>query len=251
MKKRSFWHPRAGVRHNARFLQANGRPMNIRIAQGHNPPHNTHGITVIIDVIRAFTTSHEAFLGGASHIYPVSTAKDAFRLQQSYPDGLLVGEVQALPIEGFDHGNSPWEIRHTDVRNRYLIMRTTNGVAATLRARDSREVLVAALVNAEATANYILRKDPETVLLVASHPTGDEDVACAEYLRGLLGGKGITLEQARRRTRSALAAEKFLSSQHPRLRPQDIDMAASSGGPGALVMSVCYHPIPRIDAIRS
>ena len=78
--------------------------MKISIAQGHNPPHNINGITVIIDVIRAFTTSHEAFLGGASHIYPVSSADDAFRLREDYREGLLVGEVQALPIDGFDHG---------------------------------------------------------------------------------------------------------------------------------------------------
>lgn len=56
--------------------------MQIKISQGHNPPHNIHGITVVIDVIRAFTTSHEAFLGGASHIYPVSTAEDAFALRK-------------------------------------------------------------------------------------------------------------------------------------------------------------------------
>ncbi|MBF5056858.1 phosphoric monoester hydrolase, partial [Alcanivorax sp. 521-1] len=177
--------------------------MEIKIAQGHNPPHNIHGITVVIDVIRAFTTSHEAFLGGASHIYPVATAEAAFQLRETYRDGLLVGEIQALPIDGFDHGNSPWEIRHTDVRGRYLIMRTTNGVTATLRARDSQQVLVGALANARATARYIRERNPETVVLVASHPTGDEDVACAEYLRGLLGGEGISLEQARERTRNA------------------------------------------------
>ena len=174
--------------------------MKISIAQGHNPPHNINGITVIIDVIRAFTTSHEAFLGGASHIY--------------------------------------------------LIMRTTNGVAATLRARDSRQVLVGALINAEATANYIREQNPDTVVLVASHPTGDEDVACAEYIRGLLGGEGISLEQARERTRNAFAAKKFLDGSHPRLRPQDIDMAASSAGPDALIMGVTYEPVPRIDVIR-
>jgi len=158
--------------------------------------------------------------------------------------------VQALPIDGFDHGNSPWEIRHTDVRGRYLIMRTTNGVAATLRARDSRQVLVGALINAEATANYIREQNPDTVVLVASHPTGDEDVACAEYIRGLLGGEGISLEQARERTRNAFAAKKFLDGSHPRLRPQDIDMAASSAGPDALIMGVTYEPVPRIDVIR-
>ena len=35
--------------------------MEVHIAQGHNPPHNIHGITVVIDVIRAFT-----FLGSAA-----------------------------------------------------------------------------------------------------------------------------------------------------------------------------------------
>ena len=223
--------------------------MQIKIAQGHNPPHNIHGITVVIDVIRAFTTSHVAFANGASHIYPVATAEDAFALRENYPEGLLVGEIEALPIEGFDYGNSPWEIQHTDVRDRYLIMRTTNGVAATLRARDSRQVLVGALINAEATVNYIRSRNPETVVLVASHPTGDEDVACAEYMSALLGGDGITLEEAQERTRNAFAAQKFLDGRHPRLRPQDIHMAASSAGPDALVMGVSYDPIPRIDVI--
>lgn len=243
------------VLHNARCAQAlstatAGPAMQIKISQGHNPPHNIHGITVVIDVIRAFTTSHEAFLGGASHIYPVSTAEDAFALRKEYPQGLLVGEIEALPIDGFDYGNSPWEMRHTDVRGRYLIMRTTNGVAATLRARDSREVLVGGLINAEATVNYIRERNPETVVLVASHPTGDEDVACAEYMSGLLGDKGITLEEAQHRTRHAFAAQKFLDGRHPRLRRQDIDMAASTAGPDALVMGVSYEPIPRIDVVR-
>ena len=33
-------------------------------------------------------------------------------------------------------------------------------------------------------------------------------------------------------------------------RPQDIDMAASSAGPDALIMGVTYEPVPRIDVIR-
>lgn len=223
--------------------------MKIHIAQGHTPPHNVHGITVIIDVIRAFTTSHQAFLGGLSHIFPVASSEDAFALRAHYPDALLVGEVQALPIAGFDLGNSPWEIKHTDLRGRHVIMRTTNGVTAALRAKDSRQVLVASLVNARATANYLLKQAPETVVLVASHPTGDEDVACAEYLRALLGGDGIALEDAQRRTRDSFAARKFLDASHPRLRPQDIHMACQDGGVEALVMGMTFDPVPRIEVV--
>ncbi|MGB1222163.1 MAG: hypothetical protein ACPG43_11510 [Alcanivoracaceae bacterium] len=38
--------------------------MDITLYRGHTPPANPDGITVVIDVIRAFTTAHEAFVGG-------------------------------------------------------------------------------------------------------------------------------------------------------------------------------------------
>ena len=220
--------------------------MDVLITQGHHPPSNPDGITVVIDVIRAFTTAHYAFVGGARHIYMVATAPEALDMKDANPDLLLAGEVDALPIDGFDFGNSPWEIQHADVRNRELVQRTTNGVIATLRARDSAEVLVAGLINAEATANYILRCAPATVVLVASHPTGDEDVACAQYISGLLGHEGISLDDAIRRTREAKAAIKFYDGSHPRLRGADIDMAASSAGPDGLIMPVEYDRSPKI-----
>ncbi|WP_290524057.1 2-phosphosulfolactate phosphatase [Alcanivorax sp.] len=223
--------------------------MEIHIAQGHNPPHNIHGITVVIDVIRAFTTCHHAFRKGLRCIWPVASAEQAFALRDEHlPDALLAGEVEALPIKGFDFGNSPWEMDHAELADREIILRTTNGVAATLRARDSREVLVAGLINAEATANYLRELTPPTVVLVASHPTGDEDVACAEYIRHLLGGEGISYEAARERTLNARAAQKFFNGSHPRLRPEDIEAAASNAGPGALVMKVRFDPFPCITA---
>mgnify|MGYP001054413903 FL=1 len=223
--------------------------MDIHIAQGHNPPHNIHGITVVIDVIRAFTTSHHAFRKGLRCIWPVANAEQAFALRDEHlPEALLAGEVDALPIPGFDFGNSPWEVDQAELQGKELILRTTNGVAATLRARDSLEVLVAGLVNAEATANYLRKQNPPTVVLVASHPTGDEDVACAEYIRHLLGGDGITYQAARERTLTAKAAQKFYAGTHPRLRPQDIEAAASSEGPNALTMHVRFDPQPCITA---
>lgn len=225
--------------------------MDIHIAQGHNPPHNIHGITVIIDVIRAFTTSHHAFKGGLRCIWPVENAEQAFLLQQQKPHTLLAGEVKALPIKGFDFGNSPWEMDQADLCGKELILRTTNGVAATLRAKDSQQVLVAGLVNARATANYIRQKNPPTVVLVASHPTGDEDVACAEHIRYLLGGDGITLEQARQRTVNARAAQKFLDGSHPRLRAEDIAFAGRCAGDDALVMGVTFTPRPCITVLHN
>lgn len=221
--------------------------MQIDIVRGHHPPANHDGYTVVIDVIRAFTTATFAFRNKANAIHPVATAEDAFVLKKQYPDALLVGEIEALPIDGFDFGNSPWEISNTELAGRELIMRTTNGVAATLNARHSKQVLVAGLVNAEASVNYLLAQHAERVVLVASHPTGDEDVACAEYMRGLLGGAGIPLEEAIERTRHAKAAAKFLDGRSPHLHPQDIDLAATSLGSDALPLIVDFEPRPSIQ----
>lgn len=223
--------------------------MQIDIVRGHHPPENPRGATVVIDVIRAFTTACLAFRNQVRLIRPVATADDAFALKRQYPDAVLVGEIDALPIPGFDYGNSPWEIDHAPLHDKELIMRTTNGIAATLNARRSQQVLVAGLVNAEATVAWLSHQAFEQVVLVASHPTGDEDMACAEYMRGLLGGDGITLADAIRRTRSASAAAKFLERHHPNLHPEDIDMAASSLGKEGLVMAVSYEPAPLIHLL--
>lgn len=216
------------------------------ITQGHHPPANADGITVVIDVIRAFTTATHAFRNQVARIFPVATARDAFQLKAALPDALLAGEINALPIEGFDFGNSPWEISRAPLNGRDLIMRTTNGIVATLNAQNSQQVLVAGLVNAQKTVNYLLTQQPPKVVLVASHPTGDEDVACAEYMCGLLGGKGISLDEAIHRTKTAHAAQKFLNGSNPHLHAQDIHMAATSLGDQGLVLAVTFEPRPCI-----
>lgn len=225
--------------------------MQIDIVRGHHPPENPDGITVVIDVIRAFTTACLAFRGHVRHIRPVATAEEAFELKRQYPEALLVGEIEALPIPGFDFGNSPWEISRANLVGRELIMRTTNGIAATLNARQSREVLVAGLVNAESTVARIRRLEPARVVLVASHPSGDEDFACAEYMSSLLGQGNTPLAAAMQRTRDAKAAVKFLERHHPNLHPEDIDLAAASLGPNAPVMKVRFEPEPLIELLTA
>lgn len=214
--------------------------MPIRISQGHTPPSNPRGVTVVIDVIRAFTTAHYAFANGAHEILLVATADEALRLKQQNPALLLAGEVDSLPIDGFDFGNSPEEIRHAPLSGRTLVQRTTNGVIATLAARHSQCVLIAGLINASATADWLRRQPWDEILLVASHPDGDEDLACAEYLTGLLGGQGISLEAACQRTHNCQAAVKFLDGRHPQLRAADITLAAASAGRDGIVMQVDY-----------
>ena len=59
---------------------------------------------VVIDVLRAFTTSAFAFAQGAREIALVSTVDEAFQLRDQYPDALIMGEVRGHPVDGFDFG---------------------------------------------------------------------------------------------------------------------------------------------------
>ena len=75
---------------------------------------------------------------------------------------------------------------------------TTNGVRATLNNLTSEQVFVTGFANAKQTALFIKANIAETskVNIIASHPTGDDDLACAEYISSILkGSDAITKEE--------------------------------------------------------
>ncbi len=66
--------------------------MPITIYQGHHHSPAPADINIVIDVIRAFTVAHYAFIGGAKEILLAGTAEEAFALKETYPDYVLTGE---------------------------------------------------------------------------------------------------------------------------------------------------------------
>ena len=60
------------------------------------------GVTIVIDVFRAFTPAAIAFERGASQITLVAEAEDALALYKSGYGQVLMGEVNGAKPEGFD-----------------------------------------------------------------------------------------------------------------------------------------------------
>ncbi|WOF73278.1 2-phosphosulfolactate phosphatase [Parvibaculaceae bacterium PLY_AMNH_Bact1] len=188
--------------------------------KGHGDIDGTHDIAVVIDVIRAFTFAKTAFDNGAERILLAEDVDTAHALAAAHPESLLAGEVDARPIEGFDFGNSPAQIAGLNLTGRTLVHRTTNGTQMAIKALEcASHVLVTGLSNAQATAQEIadLAEGGATkLLLVATHPTGDEDVACGDLLLTLLGQEGgISHDEAFDRTQASEAAGKFLDPTQP------------------------------------
>ena len=101
--------------------------------------HAANGLVVVVDVLRAFTTAATAFAREAEEILLVSTVEEAFELRARYPGYLLIGEVDGLPVDGFDLPNSPSTLQDLNLSSRRLVQRTTSGTQGVVRAAVLRD----------------------------------------------------------------------------------------------------------------
>lgn len=215
----------------------------IRVLQGVSGGVPPADINVVIDVIRAFTVAHVAFLRGAREILLVNTVEEAQALKRIRPDLLLAGEVKGLPIPGFDLDNSPSRFSRTELQGRTLVQKTTNGVRATLAALDARRVFVTGFSNAGTTADWVRRllttdDSMRVVNVIASHDHDDDDLACAEYIQDRVLGAGLVrTDTVMERIRRSRPAAKFLSPNPRDFDPRDLEFCACDTDSG-FVMEV-------------
>ena len=164
--------------------------MNIRILQLVEGARQARGLTVIIDVFRAFTVEAWLSHNRAAAIIPVGDIQTALDYRATHPDALLCGERGGRKIDGFDFGNSPSAIQHADLTGKTVVHTTSAGTQGIANALGADEIIGGALVNAAAIARYIRSKNPKEVSLVCMGLAGetptDEDTLCARYIKSLL-----------------------------------------------------------------
>ncbi|MDZ4074151.1 MAG: 2-phosphosulfolactate phosphatase [Hylemonella sp.] len=227
-------------------------PPEIRILQGSDQPYPDADINIVIDVIRAFTVAHVAFLRGVREILLVNTVEEAMTLKASDPALLLAGEIKGLGIPGFDLDNSPYRVAQAELEGRRLVQKTTNGVKATLAALEARHVFVTGYSNAMNTARHVrhllARKGLRTVNVIASHAQDDDDLACAEYIRDqILGLDQLRVADVVERIRRSRPAAKFLAVSAGDFEPRDLDICVRAV-PSGFVMEV--DRLGKVPSIR-
>ncbi len=158
-----------------------------------NPEIISDRVVVVMDVLRATSVITHAFSQGALEIFPVSTVEEAFQLVKTFPPGttLLGGEKDTRRIEGFDLGNSPKEYIAERVKEKRLILRTTNGTKAFHLVSSGKEIVVGSFFNIGAVAQRCFELDRDLLLF----PSGDEgnfsleDTVCGGMLIDLIMGR--------------------------------------------------------------
>ena len=183
------------------------------------------GLTVIIDVFRAFSLECYLYDMGVEQIRPVGTIEEAFQLKKELNNSVLVGERQGKKCEGFDFGNSPSSIMAEDVKGKCIIHTTSAGTQGIVNATAASEIITGSLVNARAVAQYIIGRQPEVVSLVCMGNAGvrpaQEDELCAEYIKSILENNELTDIQQRAEELKNNGGQHFFDKMKQEIFPQE------------------------------
>ena len=124
---------------------------------------DVESIVVIIDILRATSAICTAFEYGAERIIPVASVEEARAYKAK---GYLVGaERDAIPVDGFDFGNSPFSYMTDKMRGQTLVLTTTNGTQAINAARDAYQVVVGSFLNLDALCTWLVGEKRNILLL--------------------------------------------------------------------------------------
>lgn len=203
--------------------------MEVKLLSLEDGARQAEGLAVVIDVFRAFTCAPILFDLGVEEIILVSKPEEGLALKKDRPDLILIGEVNAEPIAGYEFGNSPKELLSRErsyFKGRTAVQRTSSGVQGTLIALERAEaVLLAGYVNAGATAEHVRRLAPRTVSIIAMgrnmNETAPEDELCARYIAALLGAAAYDHRQALRELVFSPMTRLFTSGRYPYLPAED------------------------------
>ena len=179
-------------------------------------PPATHRAVIVIDVLRATTVIVCALANGAREVIPVAGVDAARDLAKSRGGALLGGEERNERIPGFDFGNSPQEY-DARVREKTVVLRTTNGTRALQAFRGVSPVWCGAFANASAIVRALARPAVSSATLVCAGQAGEfslEDFVCAGALVDGIGSlrethgddEAIAARELFRANRGALAA---------------------------------------------
>lgn len=180
---------------------------------------SARGLTVIIDVFRAFTTACYLMEAAPGDYFLVGDSATAARLAATVPAPFLVGKPELGAALRYDIPSSPTRALGQPVAGRTIIHRTGAGARGILRAVAATELIAASLVNLDALVRYLrARARPgEVITLVCMGHEGetrsDEDELCADAIAAGLRGEPFDLAPRARDLREGPGRYFFTDAQ--------------------------------------
>lgn len=132
-------------------------------------PHGPYSdVVVLVDVLRTGTVAPLLLDRGASAVSLSPSIKRA--RSEARPGVRLVGERSGVPLEGFNHGNSPIELSQVEIAGLEAVLVSENAPLVMAEVETAKHVLLASLYNAAAAAR-----------LAAASSQGRVDIVCCGF----------------------------------------------------------------------
>ena len=196
--------------------------MNVKII--HDAKQAT-GLTIIIDVFRAFTVEPYLIYNGVEKIIPVGDKEIAYNLKEQNREYILIGERNGIKLPDFDFGNSPSQIKNIDFSKKVVIHTTSCGTQGIVNAINANEIITGSLVNASAIVKYIKQNNFEDISIVSmSRPNefpSDEDELCAKYIKSMLEGNLLENLEDEVENLKLTSGKKFFDSSNEEIFPKE------------------------------
>lgn len=126
-------------------------------------------IVVIIDVLRATSTIATALKNGAKSIIPVDSVAECIRIGKQI-EAITAGERDGQIAEGLQYGNSPFEYPVEFIKDKTLVLTTTNGTRLLHMAleKGAKEIITGSFANHDAVCTHLIKKQLPVILTCAA-----------------------------------------------------------------------------------
>ena len=138
---------------------------------------------VVIDVLRSASSIVIALKNGAREIIPAGDMETAYKVYSNLTREVTLrcGERNGKMIQGFDLGNSPIAYTEEKVKGKSIVMLTTNGTAAIVKAKHAKNLVVASFLNLSSVVKHMQNWQGDIVIICSGQDNhfSLEDTICA------------------------------------------------------------------------
>ncbi len=112
-------------------------------------------VCAVIDTITATSSITTIFGSECSRIVLSKEVEEAFLLKKILRDYLLCGEEGGIKPEGFDYGNFPSEFSEMNLKDKKIILKSTNGTVSFFKLVEAEYVFAMSLLNLKYSTKVI------------------------------------------------------------------------------------------------
>jgi len=131
-------------------------------------PTKIYGKTVIVlDIFRCTSTIVTALANGCREVIPARSELEAKEIAAKLEPNsfVLAGEVRGTKIKNFDFGNSPLEFSQEVIRDKTIILSTTNGSEAIKASKSAKHIIISSFLNVSAACSRAVTYHKDIVII--------------------------------------------------------------------------------------